>query len=203
MMSCAAVLAGCFAVLAGCAAGPSPERDSGGVESASRGSSGLYSAADVVFMQDMMIHHAQAIEMSRLAPDRTERRALLLLARRIAETQEFEIDLMRRWLERRDEEAPYVGDAVEMHDMGHMGGMAGMATQEQMTRLADSEGTEFDRLYLQLMIRHHEGALAMMADLANEPEAGQEPEMYLIVSDIDADQRAEIARMRRLLDELQ
>ena len=163
-----------------------------------------HTAADVEFMRDMIVHHGQALEMSALVPERTDSENMRLLARRIEETQEYEIDLMTGWLEERGLAAP---DPNEMlgphggHGMDHSG-MAGMATPEQMEALADAEGTAFDRMFLQLMIRHHEGALVMVEELKEHEGAGQEPELFVLLSHVDADQRAEIARMRSLLNEL-
>jgi uncharacterized protein (DUF305 family) len=164
-----------------------------------------YTRADVSFMQGMILHHAQALEMTRLVPDRTKSRDLGLLARRISESQDYEIDLMGRWLARRGESVPEIGNSgAATHDgMAGMGTMAGMATPEQMARLADSKDVDFERLFLELMIRHHEGALTMLDDLGKHEGAGQEPELFQLISHVDADQRAEIARMRRMLNELQ
>lgn len=179
-----------------------------------------YTPADVAFVQGMMVHHAQALEMTRLVPDRTNDRDLGLLARRISESQDYEIGLMSRWLTRRDEAAPSIdGSATQMahgqgsgHEMADsadtsgmpgMTHMAGMATPEQMAGLSDSTDEAFERLFLELMIRHHEGALTMLGDLAKQEGAGQEPELFQLISHVDADQRAEIARMRRMLNELQ
>lgn len=160
-----------------------------------------YTAADVAFMQDMMVHHAQALEMARLVPDRTDSRDLRLLARRITESQDYEMGLMRRWLSGRGESVPALDGSGSQ--MAGMGTMAGMATPEQMADLADSEDGAFERLFLELMIRHHEGALVMLDHLATSEGAGLEPELFQLTSHVDADQRAEIARMNRMLNELQ
>jgi uncharacterized protein (DUF305 family) len=160
-----------------------------------------YSAADVAFMQGMIGHHAQALTMTALVPTRGGRDDIRLLAERIRASQVSEIAQMRQWLLARGEAAPA---ADEPHPMAGMHGadharMPGMATEEEMARLAAASGAEFDRLFLELMIRHHEGALTMVADLFATNGAGQEPELFRLASDVDADQRAEIARMRRLL----
>jgi uncharacterized protein (DUF305 family) len=153
-----------------------------------------YVAADADFMRNMIGHHMQAIEMAGLVPDRSTNETIGLLARRIDESQAFEIDLMRGWLEARDE--PTEGP----HDMD---GMAGMATPAQMSALAEAEGEAFDRLFLELMIRHHEGALVMLQTLQAAEGGGLELELYTLTSHIDVDQRAEISRMQRMLNALQ
>lgn len=168
-----------------------------------------YAPADAEFVRDMIVHHQQALDMTALAPDRTDSDDMRLLARRIEETQEFEIDLMRRWLEERGEPAPEPASGTDAHgdhaghaDHDRMAGMAGMASPEQMTALADAEGDAFDRMFLELMIIHHEGALTMVDELLETERGGKEPQLFMMLSHIDADQRAEIARMERMLDQL-
>lgn len=168
-----------------------------------------YAPADAEFVRDMIVHHEQALDMTALAPDRTDSDDMRLLAQRIEETQEFEIDLMRRWLEERHEPAPEPASGADAHggherhtDHAGMVGMAGMASPEQMTALADAEGEAFDRMFLELMIRHHEGALIMVDELLETERGGREPQLFMMLSHIDADQRAEIARMQRMLDQL-
>jgi uncharacterized protein (DUF305 family) len=161
--------------------------------------------ADAEFMRDMLVHHAQALEMTALVPGRSASEDLRLLGRRIDETQDFEIGLMRDWLAKRGEPGP--SEALGPHGghggngAGH-GGMAGMASPEQMADLAASERGAFDRMFLELMIRHHEGALVMVEELHEHEGAGLEPELFVLLSHIDADQRAEIARMRQFLESL-
>jgi uncharacterized protein (DUF305 family) len=155
-----------------------------------------YTAADVRFMQGMIHHHAQAVEMSALVPGHTGSPQLRLLAERIDISQKDEIRLMQRWLRTRGEAAPEVEGAHAHHQAGPM---PGMASAEEMARLRAASGVDFDRLFLELMIRHHEGALTMVAQLF-AGGGGQEPELYQFAADVDADQRAEIARMRPLLD---
>lgn len=168
-----------------------------------------YAPADAAFVRDMIVHHQQALGMTALVPERTDSDDMRLLAQRIEETQEFEIDLMRRWLEERGEPVPEPADAEDAHGghadhagMAHMSGMAGMASPEQMAALADSEGEAFDRMFLELMIRHHEGALIMVDDLLETERGGKEPQLFMMISHIDVDQRAEIARMQGMLDQL-
>jgi uncharacterized protein (DUF305 family) len=171
-----------------------------------------YTAADVQFMQGMIAHHAQALAMTALVPARTSRQLMRLLAQRIEVSQNDEIGLMQRWLERRHEAVPAL-DAQHVATMQantmpgmNMGRapmssmmMPGMLTPEQLAQLANTSGTEFERLFLQDMIRHHEGALVMVHDLLATNGAAQEPEVFQFASDIDADLRAEILRMRALL----
>jgi uncharacterized protein (DUF305 family) len=158
-----------------------------------------HTAADVRFMQMMIGHHAQALEMAALVPDRTSRDELRLMAERIDVSQRDEIALFERWLRARGEAVPSA-DAHAGHGAGEHAQMPGMATPEEMAALAALRGAEFDRRFLELMIRHHEGALAMVGELFATPGAGQGSEIYGIASDVDADQRMEIARMRMLLE---
>ncbi len=155
--------------------------------------------ADVRFMREMIGHHAQALEMTELVPGRAARAELGLLAERIAVSQRDEIAAMERWLRARGEAVPSA-DAHQHHGAagGDHAGMPGMATPQEMARLAALKGAEFDRLFLELMIRHHEGALTMVAALFGSSGGGQEAEIFQLASDVEADQRAEIARMQRL-----
>jgi uncharacterized protein (DUF305 family) len=155
--------------------------------------------ADVRFMQGMIGHHAQALEMTALLPSRTTREDMRLLARRIEVSQADEIKLMQRWLEVRNEEIP----SAHAHHAPGATLMPGMLSPEEMSRLADASGAEFDRLFLQLMIKHHDGALTMVSTLFSNPGAGQEPEIFTFTSEVDADQRMEIDRMGKMLSEVQ
>jgi uncharacterized protein (DUF305 family) len=161
-----------------------------------------YTAADVRFMQGMIGHHRQALVMSALVPERTTRRDFALMAERITLSQESEIAQMQRWLQQRGEALP-AEDAHVHAAMGHGELMPGMLTEAELTQLKNARGTEFERLFLQLMIKHHEGALHMVKQLYASPGAGQEPELFILASDVDADQTAEIRRMRALLAQLQ
>ncbi len=158
------------------------------------GSESDYVQADANFMRNMIGHHGQAIDMAHLVPDRSSNETMALLARRIDESQVFEIGLMQRWLEKR-------GESTNVPD--DMAGMAGMATPEQMAGLADAGNEAFDKLFLELMTRHHEGALVMVDALEASEGGGLELEIFTLISHVDADQRAEIARMRRMLNALQ
>ncbi len=164
--------------------------------------------ADVRFMQDMIVHHSQAVEMTALLATRTRRADLRSLGERIAVSQTDEIDVMRRWLTRHGVPAPAAqsdamaahdaGSAHQAHDMHDMSGMPGMLNARQMTALRTARGPAFDRLFLRGMIQHHTGALTMVKALMATPGAAQESALNRFVNDVSADQRAEIARMRRL-----
>ncbi len=150
-------------------------------------------AAEIRFMQGMIGHHAQALEMTALVGSRSSRDDVKLIAQRIALSQADEIKMMQEWLARRGEQAP---DAHAHHAM-----MPGMLTAEEMGRLETSTGVEFDRLFVQLMIKHHGGALTMVGELLSHPDAGQDPELSAFAADVDVDQRGEIARLAALLKE--
>jgi uncharacterized protein (DUF305 family) len=155
--------------------------------------------ADVAFVQGMIQHHAQALVMTALVPDRTSSATLHLLAERITVSQRDEIALMRRWLAGRNVDIPDPPVTLGPSH-GHGAMMPGMLTDDEVHHLADANGVDFERRFLQLMIRHHEGALTMVARLFGTPGAGQDSWIFQLASDVDADQRAEIRRMRALLD---
>jgi uncharacterized protein (DUF305 family) len=155
-------------------------------------------AADVRFMQGMIGHHRQAIDMTNLLESRTNSEAMQKLAERIEVSQSDEIRMMQDWLQARGAAVP----AEHAHHDPAMR-MPGMLTPEEMSRLAAAKGTAFDKLFLEYMIRHHEGALVMVRELFATPGAGQESEIYAFASDVVADQRMEIARMAGMLKELE
>ena len=155
--------------------------------------------ADVKFMQGMIAHHAQAIEMTQLLATRTENEDMRKLAKRIELSQSDEIGMMQQWLRSHGQEVPNEHAHHMMHDDGLM---PGMLTQAEMTRLAAAKGPEFDRLFLEGMIKHHGGALTMVKELLATPAAAQESEVFAFVSDVDADQRMEIDRMADMLKEM-
>jgi uncharacterized protein (DUF305 family) len=155
--------------------------------------------ADVKFMQGMIGHHSQALEMVALLPSRTSREDMKLLAQRIQVSQEDEIQMMQDWLRARGQSLP---DPHAHHQHGATL-MPGMLTQEEMARLSAASGAEFDRLFLEGMIKHHAGALTMVQELFASPGAGQESDIFAFASDVDADQRMEIERMGLMLKELQ
>jgi uncharacterized protein (DUF305 family) len=157
-----------------------------------------HTEADVRFMQGMIGHHAQAIEMVELLKTRTASDAMRTLAHRIELSQADEIRMMQEWLTSRgaalpDPHAHHAGDA-------HL--MPGMLTADEMARLAAARGAEFDRLFLEGMIKHHGGALVMVEELFATAGAGQEAEIFAFASDVDADQRMEIQRMGAMLAKL-
>lgn len=163
------------------------------------------SPADVDFMTGMISHHAQALVMSRLAPDNGASPAILTLTARIINAQTDEIALMQRWLRERDRPVPEVnpdGTMPMAHAMGHHHLMPGMLTDAQLAELAAARGPVYDRLFLTYMIQHHEGAVGMVHDLFAIDGAAQDDAVFKIASDIQVDQITEINRMRRMLDAL-
>jgi uncharacterized protein (DUF305 family) len=157
------------------------------------------SRADIEFMQGMIMHHQQAVEMTALIPSRTENAAVRALGERISLSQSDEIQWMRQWLTER-------GQPIEMPmdpkmNMADMPLMPGMLTPAQMDALRKATGAEFDRLFLEGMIQHHGGALTMVKDLFNEAGAGQDADLFQFATDVDNTQRAEIRLMQRMLKE--
>ena len=154
-----------------------------------------YTAADVEFLQGMIVHHYQAFLMSEMAPSRTNNQTILDLAGRIDASQIDEIDFMENWLTDRGKSIP---DPTLMgHSHHHK--MMGMATPEQMNKLEASNSTDFDRLYLNLMIRHHDGAIDMVDRLNEFPGSAYDPQLYEFVTDLENDQAVEIERMNGIL----
>jgi uncharacterized protein (DUF305 family) len=146
-------------------------------------------------MQGMIGHHAQALEMTALLPLRTAADAMKLLAKRIEVSQTDEIRMMQRWLESRGLEVP----TVHAHHAPGAKLMPGMLTGDEMARLTEANGAAFDRLFLELMIKHHEGALVMVKELLAQPGAAQDSDIFAFASDVEADQTIEIERMRAML----
>jgi uncharacterized protein (DUF305 family) len=162
-----------------------------------------FTEADARFMQHMIAHHAQALVMTALVPTHSSREDMRRLAERMQVSQRDEIAAMQSWLRERGQQVPAVDAHAGHHGAGGQhASMAGMATPAELARLAAARGAGFDRLFLELMIRHHEGALTMVAELFGTPGAGQEPLVYAFASEVDADQRMEIARMREMLNRL-
>jgi uncharacterized protein (DUF305 family) len=155
-----------------------------------------YTATDVRFMQGMIGHHAQAIEMTTLLASRTESDEMRKLAQRIELSQADEIKMMQDWLRQRGQSLP----DPQAHHMHGASLMPGMLTPEEIDRLAAAKGPAFDRLFLEFMIKHHAGALTMVKELFSTPGAGQEADVFAFASDVDADQRMEIDRMSAMLD---
>ncbi|MFK7863342.1 MAG: DUF305 domain-containing protein [Pseudohongiellaceae bacterium] len=165
------------------------------VEEASDLASLEFSEGDVKFMQGMISHHRQAMEMSALVVGRTNRDTMELIAQRIALSQEDEIAMMQDWLEDRDLMVPMMGS----HDMADGEMMPGMATAAEMEELGTLSGPAFDTLFLQLMIEHHKGALTMVDELLAQRGSAQDSVLFAFTSDVTADQSSEIDRMNSML----
>jgi uncharacterized protein (DUF305 family) len=169
------------------------------------------SAADVEFMQGMIMHHGQAVEMTALIESHTGNKDLRLLGARISKSQSDEINFMKRWLDSRGER-----HSMPKHDMpgrempsmnmpgmdmsSHPALMPGMLTPKQMEALRKAKGEEFDHLFLTGMIQHHNGALIMVKDLFDTAGAGQDAELFNFATDADSSQRAEIRIMQTMLE---
>lgn len=165
-----------------------------------------YTQADIDFMTGMIGHHAQAVTMSQLAPTRSASAAVQRLAERIINAQVDEMATMRRWLRDRNQAVPDSGgmdhSTHAMPDMAHAA-MPGMLTSAQMRELEAARGTEFDRLFLRYMIQHHRGATAMVKTLFGSVGAGQDLTIFKFAADVNVDQTTEIARMQRMLFDLE
>jgi len=166
-----------------------------------RGTLPPQSRADVEFMQGMIFHHAQAVEMTAMIQSRTDNPSLRALGARISSSQSDEIKFMKRWLAARGESVPSTMPAMAGMDMSSDKTplMPGMLTAEQMDALRKSTGGEFDRLFLVGMIQHHNGALTMVKDLFNTAGSGQDAELFNFATDADNTQRAEIRIMQDML----
>ena len=165
------------------------------------------SAKDIEFMQGMIMHHAQAVEMTALINERTTNKNLRSLGARIGHSQADEMKYMERWLQLRGEST-----SMPMASMEHTPGMdmskhqhhmlmPGMLTQDQMDALKQAKGAEFDRLFLKGMIQHHRGALVMVEELFNTAGSGQDTELFNFATEVDNGQRAEIRVMETMLGE--
>jgi uncharacterized protein (DUF305 family) len=174
------------------------------------------SRADVEFMQGMIMHHSQAVEMTELIPSHTESKDVRALGAKISSSQADEIRMMQRWLAARGQATsmsmpagagmPADAGMPGMPGMDMSGNamalMPGMLSAEQMVALRKARGPEFDRLFLSGMIQHHGGALVMVKELFNSAGAGQDAEIFDFATDVDNSQRAEIKIMQKLLEEL-
>lgn len=173
--------------------------------SGTRASLPAVSAKDIEFMQGMIMHHAQAVEMTDMIAERTNDRDIILLGERIRRSQADEIAFMKRWLAFRGEKPLPTSGGHAGHDHGgHSTSsskslMPGMLSPEQMRELREAKGQDFDRLFLEGMIQHHEGALMMVKDLFDTAGAGQDAELFNFATDVDSGQRAEITTMQTLL----
>lgn len=152
----------------------------------------IVTEADVRFMQGMIAHHAQAVVMSRLAGTRGASPRVLKLAQKIDLAQAGEIALMQDWLRAYQQ---FVPDTSSWRGMT----MAGMLTAQELAQLDASRDGDFDQMFLQLMIRHHQGALSMVGDLLRSPRAGQEVDINVFANDVETTQTAEIGLMRQML----
>ena len=164
--------------------------------------------ADIKFMQGMIHHHAQALDMTDLLVERTQDPDMKKLGLRISVSQTDEIKMMQRWLEARGQDAPdprahqhHMAGMPDMPGMDHSVMMPGMLNADEMARLAAAKGPEFDRLFLEGMIKHHGGALVMVQELFSTPGAGQQSDIFAFASDVEADQKMEIERMGAMLKE--
>ena len=154
-----------------------------------------YAAADVMFLQGMISHHAQAMEMAELVESRSTREVMDLLAQRISLSQDDEIAMMQGWLSERDLAVP----GADAHHAVGFELMPGMLSDEQMAELEQAQGAEFDSLFLNTMIEHHLGAIEMVENLLDQRGSAQEPVLYAFTSDITSDQNSEIERMDAML----
>ncbi|MEX0844523.1 MAG: DUF305 domain-containing protein [Balneolaceae bacterium] len=170
-----------------------------------------FTEADTEFMTGMIAHHAQALIMSRLAPENGASPQIQTLALRIINGQNDEIKSMQNWLRDRDQPVPEVhieGLNLMIHGLGehhqHMDhtNMAGMLSPAQLKELSEAQGREFDRLFLKYMIDHHKGAVTMVTKLFKTDGAAQDEGAFRLATDIQVDQRTEIARMQLMLDEI-
>ena len=161
-----------------------------------------HSPADVQFMQGMIMHHGQAVEMTALIASHTENKEVRSLGARISHTQADEMRFMKRWLEARGEPvSPPMHHLPGMDMSSHQMMMPGMLTTKQMDALRKAKGEEFDHLFLKGMIQHHQGALVMVKNLFDTAGAGQDAELFNFATDVDSGQRAEIRIMQTMLGE--
>ena len=161
-----------------------------------------YTAADIHFMSAMIGHHAQALQMARLASSHGASPSVQNLADRILAGQVDEIVTMQSWLRDRRQPVPEAKPGpmkMVMNGMEHEMMMPGMLTDEQMAQLEAARGKEFDRLFLTFMIQHHRGALSMVRDLFGSPGAAQDETVFKFANDVNVDQTTEIARMQKML----
>ena len=163
-----------------------------------------YSPDDVRFLQDMITHHQQAIDMAALVKDRTNRREVINVARRIDASQADEMKFMRNWLRERGQPGPDPHAAHMMHSASGTAdhSIMGMATPAQMTAMAAAKGVAFDRMFLERMIAHHQGAVTMAKKLLDRPGSAYDPVLFEFVNEVINDQKAEIKRMNALVPSL-
>lgn len=203
-------LAGCAASKPAVSTAPTPaptiHGDSAAIANA-KGDKDRYgfTEADVNFISGMIHHHAQAISMAKLIPTHGASSSIQTLGGRIINAQTDEIAIMSRWLKDRNQPVPEPnpnGMTMKMGGEEHVMLMPGMLTEAQMKQLDAAKGAEFDKLFLQLMIQHHNGAVSMVKDLFNTYGAGLDETVFRLASDVNVDQTTEIARMQKMLFEL-
>lgn len=182
-----------------------PGQPSRTLPSATRPALPQQSPADVAFMQGMIMHHAQAVDMTALIPSHTANKAVRSLGARISSSQSDEMRFMQLWLAARGEPLSMAMPGMPDMDMSSqpLAPMPGMLTGEQMRALRNASGAAFDRLFLTGMIQHHNGALIMVDDLFRSPGAGQDADLFNFATDADNTQRAEIRIMQGLLTDTQ
>ena len=157
-----------------------------------------FTQADIAFMQMMIAHHNQAVEMAALAPSRTNNPELLKIAGRITASQKDEMAFMRDWLSARGAPVAVNHAGMAGHAMDHRSMMKGMATPAQMAALAASSGAAFDQQFLDLMIAHHRGAVDMVEELLDQSGSASDPLLFQFIGDVENEQTAEIKRMDEL-----
>lgn len=168
-----------------------------------------FTQSDVKFMTGMIAHHAQALVMSRLAPENGANAAVQRLASRIINAQQDEIATMQQWLKDREQPVPKI-EIDGLNLMIEINGkpytmykkMRGVLSDQQIEELAAAQGSEFDKLFLKYMIEHHSGAVYMVENLFSKDGAAQDRAAFRLASDIQVDQRTEIDRMQQMLDQL-
>lgn len=180
-----------------------PGEPSRTLPSTTRGTAPPVVAADVEFMQGMIMHHTQAVVMTAMIESHTQNKEVRALGAKISSSQSDEIRFMQRWLAARGQRLSMSMPGMPDMDMSGkpMAPMPGMLTPEQMAALDKARGAEFDRLFLTGMIQHHGGALTMVKDLFATPGAGQDAELFNFATDADNTQRAEIKIMQAMLEE--
>lgn len=195
------ILAGCGAASPAPATSAAPVADpaSTAADTAGLGRSLPYTGADSLFMSGMIGHHSQAIAMARLVPARGASEQVRILADRVIASQLDEIAAMQDWLRQRRLPVPDAESSHEHMTHGMVAPMPGMLTAAQMAELEAARGADFDRLFVTLMIQHHQGAIVMVERLFQAPGAAQGGIVFRFASDVHADQSAEIARMVRML----
>jgi uncharacterized protein (DUF305 family) len=161
-----------------------------------------YTQADIDFMNGMIAHHSQAIVMAKWAPSHGASASLQTMCARIINAQRDEILIMQSWLRDRNQPVPVpdtlTGMGMMMHGGHHMM-MPGMLSAEQLQQLDQARGEQFDKLFLQFMIQHHQGAVSMVDDLFGTYGAAQDQLTFKLANDISADQTSEVTRMQKML----